>query len=78
MIYLAQKEKVRNIASCNILAENNNPLEDFPWRFLFFHENNQLLEYMYGQGAQNLSIQIQYFVQWAFSLANLLLKYFVS
>ena len=30
------------IVSCNILAVNNNPLEDFPKRFLFCHENKQL------------------------------------
>ena len=26
------------IASCNILAVDNNSLEDLPWRFLFCHE----------------------------------------
>ena len=38
------------IASCNILALNNDHLEDFPSRFLFCHENNQLQEHRYGQG----------------------------
>ena len=32
---------------------------------------------MYDQGAQDPSIQIQYFVQWAFPVANFFLKYFV-
>ena len=45
--------QVRHIASCNILAVYNNPLEDFPSRFLFCHEVNQLQDYMYGQGAQD-------------------------
>ena len=48
-----------HIASCNILAVNSNPLEDFPSRFLFCHEVNQLQEDMYGQGALALSIKIQ-------------------
>ena len=64
--------EVRNIASCNILVPNNNPLEDFPGRFLFCREINQLLEYTYCQGAQDLSIQIQHIVQWAFLQANFL------
>ena len=34
--------EVRHIAFCNILAVNSNPLEDFPSRFLFCHEVNQL------------------------------------
>ena len=34
------------MASCNILAMNNNPLETFPKRLLFCDENN-LLGYMY-------------------------------
>ena len=33
---------------------------------------------MYDQGVQDPLIQIQHFVQWAFSLANLFLKYFVA
>ena len=32
---------------------------------------------MYGQGAQAPSIEIQWFFQWAFSLAIFFLKYFV-
>ena len=32
---------------------------------------------MYGQEAQDPSIQIQYFVQWAFPFANSFLNYFV-
>ena len=35
-------ESKARIASCNILAVNSDPLEDFPSRFLFFHEVNQL------------------------------------
>ena len=31
---------------------------------------------MYGQKAQDLSIQIQYFVQWGIPLDNFSLKYF--
>ena len=44
-----------NKAHCflQFLALNNNPLEDFPWRFFFCHEVNQLLEYKNGQGAQD-------------------------
>ena len=41
------------------------------------HENNQLLGYMFGQGAQAPLIEIQWFVQSAFSMANFLKKYFV-
>ena len=41
---------LRYTASCNILAVNNNPFEDFAWRFLFCHINKQLEEYMYDQG----------------------------
>ena len=55
---------------------NNNPLENLPKRFLFCHEINQLLENMYGQGAQNPPIQIQHFVHSAFLLANFFKKYF--
>ena len=39
------------MASGNILAGNNNPLEDFFLRFLFCYKNKQLLEHMYGQKA---------------------------
>ena len=39
---LVHAGEVRHIASCNILAVNNNSLEDFPERFLFCHEVNQL------------------------------------
>ena len=42
MINLAQIGEVRNIVSCNILAVNNDPLKNFPYRFLFSHESNQL------------------------------------
>ena len=38
---LAQVGKARSIASSNILAVNNNSLEDFPLRFLFCLKNNQ-------------------------------------
>ena len=31
--------KARYIVSYNILAVNNNPVEDFPYRFLFYHKN---------------------------------------
>ena len=62
----------------SILVVNNNPLEDFPKRFLFWRENNQLQEYMYGQEATGLSIQIQWFVQWAFLLAIFFQKYFFA
>ena len=34
--------KVRSLLLRYILAVYNNPLEDFPERFLFCHENNQL------------------------------------
>ena len=56
---LAQVGVVTYIASCNILAVNNDPLEEFPKSFLCCYENKQLHEYMYGQGAQVPSIQIQ-------------------
>ena len=49
----------KDIASCNIFAVKSNPLEEFPSRFLFCHEVNRLLEYMYGQGPQAPSIEIQ-------------------
>ena len=65
-----------HFVSYNILARNENPLEDFPKRFLFCHENNQLLKCMLGQGAQAPSIEVQRFVQSAFSMANFFLKYF--
>ena len=40
---LAQVGEVMCTAvSCNILAVNNNPLEDFYLTFLFCHEINQL------------------------------------
>ena len=38
----ATEGEVKHIASCNILAVNNNPLKDFLQRFLFCHEVNQL------------------------------------
>ena len=34
--------EVRYIVFYNILAANNDPLEDFTWRFLCCYENNQL------------------------------------
>ena len=43
---------------------------------MFCYEVNLLQEYMYRQGDQGSSIQIQQFVQWALSLA-LFFKYFV-
>ena len=39
-----------HIALCDILAVNNSPSEDLNLRFLFFHKNTPLPEYMYGQG----------------------------
>ena len=39
---LALVGEVKYIVSCNILAVNNNLLQDFPKKFLFFLENNQL------------------------------------
>ena len=38
---LAQAGQVRYIASGKILVVNNNPLEDFPYKFLFCRENYQ-------------------------------------
>ena len=37
----ARVGEVERIASCIILAVNNNPVEYFPQRLLFCHENNQ-------------------------------------
>ena len=34
--------EIKYIASYNILAVNNDPLEDFSKRFFFGHENSQL------------------------------------
>ena len=34
-----RSEEVRCIALCNILAVNNNPLDDFAGKLLFCHEN---------------------------------------
>ena len=42
VIDLAQVGESKKIAFSNILAVTNNPLEDFPLRFLFCHENNWL------------------------------------
>ena len=43
---------------------------------MFCQENNQLLEYMFGQGAQAPSIEVQWFAQSAFFMTNFF-KYFV-
>ena len=39
---LAHVGEVSSIASYNILADDNNPLEDFLWKFLFCLEMSQL------------------------------------
>ena len=39
---LALVGEVKYIASCNILAVNNNQVKYFPQKLLFCHENNQL------------------------------------
>ena len=63
------------IASCNIFAGNNNLLQDFPERFLFaIKMTSGRKEYMYDQGGQALSIQIQYIVQKASTLASFFFK----
>ena len=55
---LAQVGEVRHIASCNILAVNNNPLEDFPSDFCFVMKLTSLGVYV-RPGAQGPSIQIR-------------------
>ena len=46
----AQVGEVRYIAYCNMLAVNNNPLEDFPFRLLFCHRNKPVVEHTYDRG----------------------------
>ena len=57
---LIQLGEVRYIiASCNILAVNNNPFEDFPLKFLFFHENNHKVGvHMYVRGSKPSQIKL--------------------
>ena len=57
--------EIKYIASCKILAVNNNPVESFP-----SNENIQLEEYICGQGTQALLIQLYCSMSISLTVAN--------